>query len=651
MTSEERRANWIKKATLKHGGKYNYSKVKYKNAKTHVKIICPIHNVFLQAPGNHLSYGCKQCGSKRSALKQTMSVNEFKRKAINKFGNVYDYKKVKKIIAKKKITIICPKHGDFKQTAVTHLQQKGCPNCSRENANKHTKFTRNTFIKACNKKFNNKFDYSSIQFDSLNSVIEYKCPQHGIRKKKAQLHLYGSKYGCSACGNEQRKNNKGIRYTEEEFLSKCRIAHGNKYIYDEVKYNGCNNEIKIRCKAHGIFKQNAGCHIQGQGCQPCAYENNGRKCTFTQEEFIKRSQSKHGDKFDYSKTHYQKSNIKIIVTCKKHNYSFPVIPSIHLYRNSGGCTKCTKIGKHTVSSFIEKSNEVHNNRYDYSKINMNNSEVTIICPEHGEFNQDYRRHSQGAGCDNCAIKERAEFNTCTTQIFIAKAEAKHGKNTFIYNKVNYIKNNVPVLIICQKHKHEFLQKPCIHLQGSGCTKCVACPNCELWKTNGKLCRYCTNHGQNKQFRKTKEFKTIKFLKENLMDYDFIEGRKSIGNLCHKNDKKEKNGHLFPDVRIEFCAYMLIIEIDEFRHRGASYDCDEQRMINIVANIGQPCIFIRYNPDNKNSDLDVLLETVKKYLDLECNDKIWEEMGAPGFAVEYLFYTKIREFKAYKTMKM
>lgn len=40
-----------------------------------------------------------------------------------------------------------------------------------------------------------------------------------------------------------------------------------------------------------------------------------------------------------------------------------------------------------INTFIKEASEVHNNKYDYSKVNYYNAhkEVCIICPEHGEF--------------------------------------------------------------------------------------------------------------------------------------------------------------------------------------------------------------------------------------------------------------------------
>lgn len=45
--------NFIKKSNIIHNNKYDYSKVEYLNARTPVKIICPVHGEFSQLPYNH----------------------------------------------------------------------------------------------------------------------------------------------------------------------------------------------------------------------------------------------------------------------------------------------------------------------------------------------------------------------------------------------------------------------------------------------------------------------------------------------------------------------------------------------------------------------------------------------------------------------
>ena len=54
--------NFIYKAKLIHGDKYDYSKVEYINNSTKVCILCPEHGEFLQTPSNHLlGQGCPRC--------------------------------------------------------------------------------------------------------------------------------------------------------------------------------------------------------------------------------------------------------------------------------------------------------------------------------------------------------------------------------------------------------------------------------------------------------------------------------------------------------------------------------------------------------------------------------------------------------------
>lgn len=47
-------------------------------------------------------------------------------------------------------------------------------------------------------------------------------------------------------------------------------------------------------------------------------------------------------------------------------------------------------------NFLQKSIIVHNNKYDYSKVNYVNSttKICIICPEHGEYQQPRDQYIQ-----------------------------------------------------------------------------------------------------------------------------------------------------------------------------------------------------------------------------------------------------------------
>lgn len=126
-----------KKARAIHGDKYDYSKVHYVNNSTPVEIICPEHGSFMQIPYSHLNkkmqVGCPVCGKIRNQRDNERRRKEAGKKFVERarkvHGDKYDYSKVVYTGANKKVTIICPVHGEFEQVASYHLSGNGCPKC------------------------------------------------------------------------------------------------------------------------------------------------------------------------------------------------------------------------------------------------------------------------------------------------------------------------------------------------------------------------------------------------------------------------------------------------------------------------------------------------------------------------------------------
>lgn len=79
--------------------------------------------------------------------------------------------------------------------------------------------------------------------------------------------------------------------------------------------------------------------------------------------------------------------------------------------------------KYTTSLFIQKSNQIHMNKYDYSKSTYVNQETKtiIICPEHGEFLQTPHLHLSGKGCPKCGFIRTKNSTKQTKESFIEKA--------------------------------------------------------------------------------------------------------------------------------------------------------------------------------------------------------------------------------------
>jgi len=250
-----------------------------------------------------------------------------------------------------------------------------------------------------------------------------------------------------------------FKYNTQSFIEKAKEIHGNKYDYSKVNYISSKAKVTIICPIHGEFEQQPYSHIKGIGCSKCSGYH--KKTT---KDFIQEAKEVHGNIYDYSKVKYKNTHTKVTIICPKHG-EFKQTPSSHL--NGQGCSKCSGLKKLTTKEFIKKAKEIHGDRYDYSKVEyiQNKKPVIIICPEHGEFEQKPNSHLMGSGCLKC---KRRSYKY-TIKEYIQKAKEIHG-DRYDYSKVEYINNKTEIIIICSKHG-EFKQIPHYHLSGNGCPKC------------------------------------------------------------------------------------------------------------------------------------------------------------------------------------
>ena len=115
-----------------HGNKYDYSKVKYNKMHEKVCIICPEHGEFWQTPSKHINgQNCPKCAKVFMAEKNNLGGDEFIKRSVEKWGDLYDYSKVNYEKIDKKVEIICKKHGSFLQRPYDHLHGHGCPVCGK----------------------------------------------------------------------------------------------------------------------------------------------------------------------------------------------------------------------------------------------------------------------------------------------------------------------------------------------------------------------------------------------------------------------------------------------------------------------------------------------------------------------------------------
>ncbi len=129
----------------------------------------------------------------------------------------------------------------------------------------------------------------------------------------------------------------------------------------------------------------------------------------TKEDFINKARAIHGDKYNYDFVDYKNNCTKITIVCPLHGF-FEQNPIKHI--SGSGCIHCArdltgnKLRK-PLEVFIKEAKEVHQDKFDYSKVNYTNdrTKITIGCPIHGDIEIAPYRHLKKHGCYKCGNKE------------------------------------------------------------------------------------------------------------------------------------------------------------------------------------------------------------------------------------------------------
>ena len=435
--------------------------------------------------------------------------------------------------------------------------------------------------------------------------------------------------------------------TKEEYIEKAIKVHGNKYDYSKVEYVNSQTKVIIICKEHGEFPTNPGNHINSKsGCPECA----GNKSSSI--EYCQKIATERGG-VCLSKE-YKNKDIPLKWKCKYNHHFEKRLGSM---RNGSWCSKCSGKQKKTIEDCrvhaITKNGECLSEKYTNSSTTME-----WKCKEGHLWSNTFGHIKHGQWCPDCSGKNNNNIELCkkiaierdgeclsekyTNLSSPMKWKCKEGhlwstnfeniklSNTwcptcsgnkrykikdcqvYVKKKHNgeclskeYINSKEFMLWKCEKN-HVFKSKfTNIKNRNSWCSRCNKCPSCGFYKTGGELCNEtCSDKAIEKYRKKSKEWIVVKYLQEKLPDENFIHNE-SVGSQCTKNDRENTNGHLFPDIRFDCGFYHLIVEVDENQHRGADYNCDKQRMYDIISKLGMPCIFIRYNPDSKESNKEIL----------------------------------------------
>jgi len=270
------------------------------------------------------------------------------------------------------------------------------------------KFTQTDFLRRCTEKHGDRFDYTMSKYTYSNSKVEIRCKKHGISFHQTPTEHWVGKGGCPECTKRSIADSR--LSTTEEFIKKASIVHDNRYEYTGVYINQ-SEPMEMRCTEHNeTFFIIPKTHLRGcTNCSKCVALKIKIALNRTREEFIEEVSKIHGNKYEYSNiADLVATQDAIEVSCPVHG-KFSIMAMKHLAGQ--GCRQCGRIrtsdsSRQSTDYFINKSREIHGNKYDYSNSVYISSQtyIEIICPIHGSFFMWPNNHYSGNGCKICARK-------------------------------------------------------------------------------------------------------------------------------------------------------------------------------------------------------------------------------------------------------
>lgn len=279
--------------------------------------------------------------------------------------------------------------------------------------------------------------------------------------------------------------------TKEEFITKARAIHGDKYDYsllpETIKYK---ENVRIKCPVHGEFIKDFEHHYyKHQGCPKCS----GKK-RYNNDEFIDKIKNLPSTKnLSFENCNYVNSRTKIQVFChekddngKEHGIFY--ISPTHLLSGEG-CPVCRYVKsasakRRSLEEVIKTARNIYGDKYDYSMITEYKNDRTkypIICPTHGVFYKTMNNHiNNKQGCPICSKIKSNENRKITFETFKNLSNEIHD-NRYEYLEETFIDMSSNVGIVCPKHG-VFYQRACNHLNlGYDCPKC----SCEKTFSRGE----------------------------------------------------------------------------------------------------------------------------------------------------------------------
>jgi len=204
------------------------------------------------------------------------------------------------------------------------------------------------FIEKSIKAHGYKYDYSSVKYINNKTKVKIFCKFCNEYFEQKPYH-HTNKSGCPKCAKNKKLNN-------NDFITRAKKKHLNKFDYSLVEYKNMHIKVKIICPEHGIFEQTPSNHLK-KGCYNC---NKYKKSNIV--EFIKKAKEIHHDKYDYRLSEYITASKKIKIICNYHNYIFEQTPNNHLSKRQG-CPLCGNVNRR-----LKRIQEISKNKFNNNQV-------------------------------------------------------------------------------------------------------------------------------------------------------------------------------------------------------------------------------------------------------------------------------------------
>lgn len=140
---------------------------------------------------------------------------------------------------------------------------------------------------------------------------------------------------------------KNIENKTKDFIEKSILVHGDKYDYSLTTVINSKTKVTIICPEHGKFTKLKHQHLVGQGCKICS----GSK--LNSENFIKKANKIHNNKYDYSLVKYKNAKSKVKIICPEHGV---FKQNINTHLSNKGCPICNSSkGEKMILSILRKN--------------------------------------------------------------------------------------------------------------------------------------------------------------------------------------------------------------------------------------------------------------------------------------------------------